>query len=82
VTTEKDVKNGNNRIPLNLARIYEEDMLPENDSTSQAQNYMQGSNAGDIFNDDDILKNIQHKKQALARKSSLKSDDGEGGSEQ
>jgi hypothetical protein len=29
VTTEQDVKKGNNRLPLNLARIYEEDLIKE-----------------------------------------------------
>jgi tRNA A-37 threonylcarbamoyl transferase component Bud32 len=27
VTTEQDVKKGNNRLPLNLARMYEEDLM-------------------------------------------------------
>lgn len=29
VTTEQDVKKGNTRLPLNLARIYEEDLMSD-----------------------------------------------------
>jgi len=29
VTTEKDVQRGNNRMPLNVARLYEEDLMSE-----------------------------------------------------
>jgi hypothetical protein len=29
VTTEKDVQKGNTRMPLNLARIYEEDIMSD-----------------------------------------------------
>ena len=29
VTTEKDVQKGNNRLPLNLARLYEEDIMTD-----------------------------------------------------
>ena len=29
VTTEQDVKKGNNRLPLNLARLYEEDLMTD-----------------------------------------------------
>ena len=29
VTTEKDVQKGHNRLPLNLARIYEEDIMSD-----------------------------------------------------
>lgn len=29
VTTESDVKKGNNRLPLNLARIYDEDLMSD-----------------------------------------------------
>jgi len=29
VTTENDVKKGNSRIPLNLARLFDEDLVPE-----------------------------------------------------
>lgn len=32
VTTEKDVQKGNNRVPLNLARMHEEDLMPESKS--------------------------------------------------
>lgn len=29
VTTEKDVQKGHNRLPLNLARIYDEDIMSD-----------------------------------------------------
>jgi hypothetical protein len=29
VTTESDVKKGNNRLPFNLARLYEEDLMSD-----------------------------------------------------
>jgi len=29
VTTEKDVQKGHNRLPLNLARLYEEDIMSD-----------------------------------------------------
>jgi len=32
VTTEKDVQRGNNRMPLNVARLYEEDIINEESS--------------------------------------------------
>jgi spermidine/putrescine-binding protein len=32
VTTEQDVKRGNNRLPLRLARLHEENILPEEDN--------------------------------------------------
>lgn len=36
VTTEKDLQKGNNRLPLNLARLYEEDLMSE-DEVNKAQ---------------------------------------------
>lgn len=32
VSTEQDVKRGNNRLPLKLARIHSENVLPEDES--------------------------------------------------
>jgi hypothetical protein len=31
VTTEKDVKNGKTRMPLGLSRLYEEDLMSDED---------------------------------------------------
>ena len=63
VASEKDVKNGNTRVPLALARIFDEDLLPE-EGMQQTLNHDESL--------DDILKNIQHKQNAKRRKSSVK----------
>ena len=54
VTTEKDVQKGNTKMPLNLARIYEEDLVPEN----TVQNKMADLK---VEEGDDLLANLQHK---------------------
>jgi len=80
VTTEKDVQKGNNRLPLNLARLYEEDIMSDEEVEKAAlemkMNGLEVSKLGDsegagIFNQDDILKNIEHKQHAMRRKSSV-----------
>lgn len=53
VTTEKDAQKGNNRLPLNLARIYEEDIMTEEEveSANAGLNLPEsGGEAGGIFN--------------------------------
>jgi len=77
VTTEKDVQKGNNRLPLNLARIYDEDLMSEDEvkQATQHMSEMKIDNPGNtvdngIFTQDDILENIKHKQQAMKRRSS------------
>jgi len=69
VTTEQDVKKGNNRLPLNLARIYEEDLMTKDEvEKAKVEMKMQGlkidSNTAD---DDDFTANMKHKENALRR---------------
>lgn len=67
VTTEQDVKNGNNRLPLNLARLHEENVIKEEtgglSSAIENLKFVEGD-------EDELTKNIQHKRDALARSSS------------
>ena len=35
VTTEKDVQRGNNRMPLNVARLYEEEINPDGQTSAK-----------------------------------------------
>ena len=80
VTTEKDVQKGNNRLPLNLARLYEEDIMSDDEVEKAAlEMKMKGlevaklgdSEGAGIFNQDDIMANIEHKQHAMRRKSSM-----------
>jgi len=48
VTTEGDVKKGKTRIPLKLARVYDEDILNDDDSVNKSK---RSSNAGMEFDD-------------------------------
>lgn len=74
MTTEKDVQKGNNRLPLNLARLYEEDLMSDDEVQNAKLNNLKispsdlnnsnlsiGNRGGAIFNQDDILKNIEHR---------------------
>ena len=72
VTTESDVKKGTNRLPLKLARIYDEDLMSEEEvQKRQAQQKMEGLNISKPNDEgaDDLLKNIEHKHEAYKRKS-------------
>jgi len=77
VTTEKDVQKGHNRLPLNLARLYEEDIMSDEeiknkkDGDATMTNEQFGAMSESIFNQDDISSNIQHKLNAMRRKSSV-----------
>jgi len=77
VTTEADVKKGKNRLPLKLARVYEEDLLSEDEVTKRlsvlnidGSDDALRSSEGSMFNEDNILANLKHKEQAYKRKSS------------
>ena len=79
VTTEADVKKGKNRLPLKLARVYEEDLLSDDEVTKRLSGLNLDGLAGDdslrssegsMFNEDNIMANLKHKEQAYKRKSS------------
>jgi hypothetical protein len=80
VTTEKDVQKGNTRIPLALARLYDEDIMSDDEvAKAQTEMKLQGlkidteTEGHDIFSIDGdvIMQNIEHKQKALRRKSSI-----------
>ena len=82
MTTEKDVQKGNTRIPLALARLYEEDIMSDEEVKKiHAEMKLKGLKidtaqdepSSDIFSQDGdvIMKNIEHKQQAMRRKSSV-----------
>lgn len=64
VTTEGDVKKGKTRIPLKLARVYDEDLLSEEPTSNSGKTT---SNTGMEFDDaemadqNDIADDLQHK---------------------
>ena len=71
VATEKDVQKGHNRMPLNLARLIEEDILSDEEvaSSKTPSNQMDSEMAtgndksglsGGIYNQNDILKDIEY----------------------
>jgi len=69
VTTEADVKKGKNRLPLKLARLYEEDLMSDEEVAKELEKLkldgggddaLRSSDSG-IFNQDDILANLKHK---------------------
>jgi len=80
VTTEKDVQKGNTRIPLALARLYDEDIMSD-EEVAKVHTEMKlkslkietETEGHDIFNNDGdvIMENIEHKQQAMRRKSSV-----------
>lgn len=70
VTTEADVKKGKNRLPLKLARVYEEDLLSDDQVTKRLSEMNLGDGASDdalrssegsMFNEDNIMANLKHK---------------------
>jgi hypothetical protein len=66
VTSEQDVKKGNNRLPLNLARLHEEDVLKDEKSRNSVKSLeTEGDELGDLN------QKIQHKKEAYARSASI-----------
>jgi hypothetical protein len=80
VTTEKDVQKGNTRIPLALARLYDEDIMSDEEVAKvHTEMKLKGlkieteTEGHDIFNNDGdvIMENIEHKQQAMRRKSSV-----------
>lgn len=61
VTTENDVKKGNSRIPLNLARLFDEDLVKENPgSDPQIEKLRISENSGDDFS-----ANMKHRQDAI-----------------
>lgn len=70
VTTEKDAQKGHNRLPLNLARLIEEDILsdqevtasktPSNQRDSDMATEDKSGLQGGIYNQNDILKDIEY----------------------
>ena len=53
VTTEKDVQRGNNRMPLNVARLYEEDIMSEESLETERSIFNQSQ--------DDMVQNIDER---------------------
>ena len=80
VTTERDVQKGNNRLPLNLARVYEEDLMSDDEveaAMTDQMSTMKIDNPGNtadngVFMQDDIMENIEHKQNAMKRHSQKK----------
>ena len=62
VTTEKDVQRGNNRMPLNVARLYEEDIMSEESLDPERSIFNQSQ--------DDMVQNIEQRTQAMSRRKS------------
>lgn len=62
VTTENDVKKGNSRIPLNLARLFDEDLVPENNPATDLslEKLRISENSGDDFS-----ANMKHRQDAI-----------------
>jgi len=71
VTTEKDVQKGNTRMPLELSRIYEEDLIKGGEVESKMKSMKID---GD---DDDLLANIENR-QNMIRKTLSKAAAGGG----
>lgn len=80
VTTEKDVQKGLNRLPLNLARLIEEDILSDAEVAAgkQGQNQMDqemsdpSSLKGGVYDQNDLMQDIEYVKQSSRRKSSVR----------
>jgi len=58
MTTEKDVEKGVSRIPLQLARIYEEDVMEELDTQPSS------TSTSEPGSEMDFTKNMEHRNQA------------------
>ena len=63
VTTEQDVKKGNTRRPLQLARIFEEDLMTKEEvEKAKVEMKMQGLKVGGDGDDEDTFTaNMNHK---------------------
>ena len=80
MTTEKDVQKGLNRLPLNLARLIEEDILSDAEVAAgkQGQNQMDqemsdpSSLKGGVYDQNDLMQDIEYVKQNSRRKSSVR----------
>ena len=83
VTTAKDVQKGNTRMPLSLARLYEEDIMSDED-VKKAKDEMQSQgmivdtppsrssdNDPSLFERADLKGDIEHRSNAMRRKSSV-----------
>jgi hypothetical protein len=80
VTTEQDVKKGNNRLPLNLARLYEEDLMTDEDvEKAMVEMKMQGmkivsladSQGENLFVQEDLMKVAETRNHAMRRQSEV-----------
>ena len=65
VTTEKDVQRGNNRMPMNLARQTNEDLMKDHTSAPN-----DGMDVDSIFQQGDIGQNVNDYNQAHNRRQS------------
>lgn len=79
VTTEADVKKGKNRLPLKLARVYEEDLMSDEEVAKKLSELSLDDKSSDdalrssdssLFNQDTIMANLKHKQESYKRKSS------------
>ena len=80
VTTEQDVKKGNNRLPLNLARLYAEDLMTAEDvEKAMVEMKMQGmkivsladSQGENLFVQEDLMKVAETRNHAMRRQSEV-----------
>ena len=82
VSQEKDIQNGRTRMPLALSRLYEEDLMSDEEvEKAKVEMRMNGMSIEspsskitvDVnnYNQEDILVNIEHKQEAYQRKSSV-----------
>ena len=80
VTTEQDVKKGNNRLPLNLARLYEEDLMTDEDVEKamvemkmQCMNIVSlaDSQGENLFLQEDLMKVAETRNHAMRRQSEV-----------
>lgn len=66
VTTEKDAMKGNNRLPLAMARLHNEDVLKEDGANQVGMKI----DALRLSEDDELTRTMQQKMDAIARSSS------------
>ena len=59
VTSEKDVQKGNTRMPLELSRVFEEDML--------AESKVVGKMKAMKIDDDDLMANIENRQNIIRK---------------
>ena len=82
MTTEKDVQKGLNRLPLNLARLIEEDIMSDEEvaagKNSNQMDYEMNSTQDPsslkegIYNQNDLMQDIEYVKSSQRRKSSVR----------